>query len=98
MKGWSKLVLESDSTYVISLFQDTNLVIPWKFKANWDWLQKKIKDIEFVASHVYREGNAVTDAISAYDTREEYIWWEDIPDFILNLAAKDRYMKHFRFC
>lgn len=96
MKGWSKIVLESDSTYVVSLFNNNDSEIPWKYRANWDWLSEKIREIEFVAMHVYREGNKVADAISTYDTKDDFIWWDNIPNFILNLAARDRHMEYFR--
>lgn len=95
MKELSNIVLESDSTYVVSLFNNTNSVIPWKYRSLWAWMMGKLQDVEFMATHIYREGNTVADAISIFRTSEDYIWWDDIPEFILQLAAKDRYMEYF---
>lgn len=97
MKGWRKLILEADSMHVVSLFQNQDAAeIPWKFKAVWDWMNEMLCDVEFWATHIYREGNTVADAISTNKMEGNYCWWDEVPNFILQLAAKDRYMEYYR--
>lgn len=98
MKGWPKIVLESDSTYVVSLFNDPNSVVPWKYRFSWAWMTEKLQDVDFMAKHSYREGNKMADYISTFCSSNNYIWWDNIPEFIMQLAAKDEYLEYFRSC
>ena len=34
-KGWDRLWLESDSAYVVQLFQSRSLEVPWKLRNRW---------------------------------------------------------------
>lgn len=96
MLGWTKIHLESDSTYVVSLFGKKNLKVPWKFRSCWDWLQEKLSDKEFHVSHIFREGNSVADAISTFQDFDRFIWWNEVPDFLASLVANDRHLEYFR--
>lgn len=31
-QGWTQLVLELDSAYIVSLFQNPEMVVPWKYR------------------------------------------------------------------
>lgn len=48
---------------------------------------KFLPGVEFKVTHVYREGNAVTDAISKFQDFDHFIWWDSPPSFILELAT-----------
>lgn len=61
-------------------------------------MQSRLQNVELKVNHIYREGNFVADAISNFKDFDRYIWWDQVPEFILHLAEKDRCMEFFRFC
>lgn len=56
-------------------------------------MQEQLQDVNFKAIHIYREDNKVAYAIFTYQDFENFIWWDSISEFILNLADKDKYTK-----
>lgn len=82
---------------MVSCFEALNTKIPWRVRSQWEWLQERLLSITFKVGHIYREENTVADAISKYPNFRNYIWRDVIPDFIYDLAAKDRYMEYFRY-
>lgn len=70
--GWSKIVLESDSTYVVSLLRGDSTV-PYRYRFIWTWMKELLVDIDLTVVHVYREGNSVADAISTFGDFEDFI-------------------------
>lgn len=59
-------------------------------------MQSRLQNVELKANHIYREGNAVADAIANFKDYDNYIWWDQVPEFILQLFEKDRFMEFFR--
>lgn len=41
-------------TKIVSLFQNSELAVPWKFRAR---MQEFLQGVDFKAVHIYREGN-----------------------------------------
>lgn len=56
--------------------------------------KKKLLDNDFSVGHVFKEGNIIADVISTFQEYDTYIWWHDIPESILRIAAKDRYKEY----
>lgn len=61
---WTKLWIESDSSYVVSIFSSNQVVVSWKFKAHFCNCIHFNRMIEFQISHIYQEGNKVADNLS----------------------------------
>lgn len=95
LHGWRQIFLESDSTYIVGLFIGSSKSIPWHFIGKWRWMKEMPVGSCFNVGHIYREGNSVADALSTYNGLDDYIWRDCPPDFVLNLAAKDRYLEYF---
>ena len=95
-KGWNKLWLESDSTYVVQLFLTRSVEVPWKYKNRWRNVLHLLSTMTFQVTNIYREGNAVADALSKHLTEQV---WNGYPDFILPFLGKDMSVTpHFRYC
>lgn len=63
LKGYYNVWLESDSQLVILVFKSIN-VIPWSLRNRWyNWIVR-LRDMRFVVSHIYREGNACADSLA----------------------------------
>ncbi|XP_057803087.1 uncharacterized protein LOC131018376 [Salvia miltiorrhiza] len=72
-RGWHKLWLEADSSYVVSLLQQRSMEVPWRFISYWKETLARLHEITFRVSHIYREGNVVAD-IMANPARQEGFW------------------------
>ncbi|XP_057811539.1 uncharacterized protein LOC131025771 [Salvia miltiorrhiza] len=69
-RGWRKLWLESDSTYVVELLRKKLMEVPWRFLTSWKATIAFLNNFELRVSHIYREGNAAAD-IMAHNSRHE---------------------------
>jgi len=55
-KNWLNFWLESDSMLVVRAFSNDSIV-PWCVSNRWFNCKKLLMDMNFVVSHIYREGN-----------------------------------------
>ncbi|XP_055961091.1 uncharacterized protein LOC130015304 [Mercurialis annua] len=62
--GFQFVWLECDSIYVVNLFKRKDMQIPWKLRVKWIACLKYINSINFVVSHIFREGNGVADILA----------------------------------
>lgn len=95
-RGWNRIYLETNSSYVVSIFRRNEVVLPWKFQARREWMMEFLQGTELNVNHIYREGNAVADAISKFKDFDRFICWDSPPSFILDLAERDRFTEYFR--
>ncbi|XP_057779485.1 uncharacterized protein LOC130998068 [Salvia miltiorrhiza] len=86
-RGWHKLWLEADSLYVVKLLEDRSLAVPWRFYAAWKITLARLNDITFRVSHIFREGNAVADAMANLTQPEG--WWPFGIEAIRKLVVAD---------
>ena len=77
-QGWTRLWLETDSTYVWGLLQQRSLTVPWRFRNRWLSALSLIQDMDFRVSHIYREGNSVADALASLPL--EGFWTHTLQD------------------
>jgi len=63
LKGYQNVWLESDSQLVILAFKFLS-VIPWSLRNRWYNCIVRLRDMRFVVSHIYREGNACADSLA----------------------------------
>ncbi|XP_050222822.1 uncharacterized protein LOC126672915 [Mercurialis annua] len=80
--GFQFVWLECDSIYVVNLFKRRDMQIPWKLRLRWIACLKYINSIQFVVSHIFREGNAVADDLARHGALNNGVfWWNQSPDF-----------------
>ena len=64
--GWCNLWLECDSTWVVNLFQTCSTNVPWVVRLQWDYCLYDFGGMNFIVSHIYREGNGVADRLAKF--------------------------------
>ncbi|KAK2410659.1 hypothetical protein QL285_046012 [Trifolium repens] len=57
LKGWWNLWLETDSMMATLAFKDSSM-IHWHFRNRWFNCMVLLKDMNFIITHIYREGNS----------------------------------------
>lgn len=62
-KNWKKIWLEMDSSLVVQSFSNINLV-PWRLKSRWLNIISFTNSIDFMVTHIFREGNACAYSLS----------------------------------
>lgn len=97
-RGWRNLWLECDSKLVIDSFSNPNIV-PWKLKNRWLNCMVLSKEMFFLRSHIYREGNNCADKLANFGTTiHGMVWWDLAPSFILHDFSRDRTgLPNYRF-
>jgi len=62
-KNWSNFWLETDSMLVVQAFRNQGIV-PWQLRNRWCNCLRITSNMNFLVSHVFREGNACADALA----------------------------------
>ncbi len=100
LKGFQSVWLESDSQLVNLAFK-SNLVVPWCLRNRWQNCLVRLRNMRFVVSHIYREGNACADSLANLGLSFpsfELFWYDIIPDLIKGEYIRNRLgMPNFRF-
>ncbi|XP_057808895.1 uncharacterized protein LOC131023373 [Salvia miltiorrhiza] len=78
-RGWRRLWLEADSSYVVNLLQNRGMDVPWRFRTYWKDTLRRLEDFVFTVTHIYREGNTAAD-IMAHSSRREGWWSNEIEE------------------
>ena len=97
--NWSNLWVETDSMYLVHLFNSGVGRIPWCFRNRWLRAVKMASNMNVTISHIYREGNCVADKLaSRASSSQNQIWWMEISDNLAPLAYRDHIdLPYFRF-
>ncbi|CAJ2628490.1 unnamed protein product [Trifolium pratense] len=81
-RNWNNLWLETDSTLVVMAFKSSELV-PWELSNRWMNCNLLTRNMNFVVSHVYREGNQCADGLANIGLNLDRLTiWFDIPSEI----------------
>lgn len=75
------------SRYVVDLFTQRSLDVPWKLLGRWRATLHYISGMDFMLSHIFREGNHVADRLSKMDSFS--LWWETPPQEITQNLLQD---------
>ena len=96
--NWNYLWLECDSALVVNAFKNKYL-IPWKLRNRWEKCLSSVSKMNFVVSHVYREGNCCADLLANIGLSLSHLKiWMDIPNCIKGAFGRDRLgMPNYRF-
>ncbi|RHN73363.1 putative ribonuclease H-like domain, ankyrin repeat-containing domain-containing protein [Medicago truncatula] len=95
---WNFLWLESDSALVVNAFKNHSL-IPWRLRNRWNNCLHIVSSINFMVTHVYREGNCCADALANIGlTLDHLTIWLDMPACIRGYYVQNRLgLPGFRF-
>jgi len=92
LKGFQNVWLKSDSQLVILSFKSIS-VVPWCLRNRWQNCLFRIRNMRFVVTHIYREGNACVDSLANLGLSfpsSELFWSDYIPDFIRGEYIRNR--------
>lgn len=95
-KNWTYIILETDSIYVVNIFQDAAPVIPWRERLLWDVWVRIRGNVSLEVKHVFREVNQTADCLAK--SRMEAVWFGNPPTFIDSLLRDDLNKEFFRQC
>ncbi|XP_058776647.1 uncharacterized protein LOC131650967 [Vicia villosa] len=88
-KNWNNLWLETDSTLVVLAFSKPHMV-PWAFRSRWENVINHTKSINFLVTHIYREGNYCADRLANIGLHVQgFTWWDVVHREILMEFAKN---------
>lgn len=81
-RDWQSLWLESDSKLVVNALKNITQV-PWKLRNRWENCIPVTKNMNFMVSHVFREGNDCADMFANIGLNSNCLTiWLDIPECI----------------
>jgi ribonuclease HI len=81
--NWRNLWLETDSELVVSAFKNPDKLVSWSLRNRWHNALFLIRQMNFVVSHIFREGNVAADSLANHGLVLNYVlFWHDPPDFI----------------
>jgi len=63
-RHWKNLWIETDSTLVVMAFKSSSL-IPWSLKNIWKNCKLITAGMNFIVSHIYKEGNQCGDSLAS---------------------------------
>jgi len=79
-KNWTNLWLETDSKHVTLAFKNKEMV-PWSLGNRWLNCLDDIKQMNFLISHVYREGNSCADSLANVGLALSlFVWFPSLPE------------------
>lgn len=96
---WQNLWLECDSILVIQAIQNFSIV-PWRLRNRWENCLRITRSMNFLATHVFREGNTCADVLANVGLTASHLRvWLDIPDCVRETFGKNKIgLPFYRFC
>jgi hypothetical protein len=89
-RNWKNLWLESDSSLVVLAFKSIDLV-PWELSSRLKNCLKITSGMNFVVSHVYREGNQCADGLANLGLSiDRFTIWNELPQEIRSFFVDNR--------
>jgi ribonuclease HI len=98
-RGWNNLWIESDSMVATWALKSPSL-IPWQLRNRWESCLQKLNSMNFMLTHIYREGNHCADKLASLGlSRFDFTWWSCLPFEISSGFFRNRSgLAYFRFC
>jgi ribonuclease HI len=99
-KNWLNLWLESDSSLVVAAFKNPSNLVPWPLRNRWKNVQVLVRSLNFIVSHICREGNKVADLFANQGlSLSSLSCWFNPPSFSLDCLLKNKLgLPNFRLC
>jgi ribonuclease HI len=91
--------IETDSTLVVAAFNNPSKPVPWPLRNRWRNVLVMIQSLNFIVSHICREGNKVADLFANHGlTLSSCTYWNDPPLFSLDDMNKNKLgLPNFRY-
>jgi len=87
---WNSFWLEFDSILVVVNFKKNYSLVPWQLRNIWNNYLLKTRNMNFLVTRVYREGNHFTDALANVGLSLCHLTiWFEVPLYI-----RSHYVKH----
>lgn len=96
--SWNNLWLELHSMLVVNAFKNKALV-PWRLKNRWENCMITVSNMNFIISHIYREGNQCVDHLAnlGLSCNVPSIWMQ-IPNSLTSFFVQNKLgIPNFRF-
>lgn len=96
-RGWRNVWIETDSSLVVMAFNKDSM-IPCGFRNRWRNCKHLLYKMNFLVTHVYREGNRCADKLASIGLDLHGITiWLCLPEFLISLFLLDKQgMPNFR--
>jgi ribonuclease HI len=97
-KSWRNLWLETDSKVVMLAFSSSFLV-PWRIRNRWANCLLKTRQMNFIVSHIYREGNTCADLLAEIGLGiNGSLWWDNVLGVIRQAVIRNKLgLPNYRF-
>lgn len=80
----------TDSKLVVLAFQSGSIV-PWQLRQRWKYCLFTIQSMDFVVSHIFREGNHCADKLANLGiSLIDLVWLNDVHNSIIDDFAKNK--------
>jgi ribonuclease HI len=80
---WTNLWLESDSSSVVAAFHNPTKPVAWCLRNRWKNALYMTTQMNFMVSHIYREGNQVADLLANHGLSIlSIVYWNNLPLFV----------------
>jgi ribonuclease HI len=90
--NWRNLWLETDSALVLLAFTNPDFHVSWSLRNRWLNALILIRQMNFIVSHVFREGNQVADSLANHCLAlNSIMFWNVLPLFIKDSFDKNMY-------
>jgi ribonuclease HI len=89
--NWKNLWLETDSELVVLAFKNPDFHVAWALRNRWHNALVLLRQMNFVVSHIFREGNVVADCLANYGlSLNSVLFWHSPPLFIKDSFVKNK--------
>jgi ribonuclease HI len=98
--NWHRLWIESDSLLVVSAFNHPDKQVAWSISNRWRNTIYKVKQMNVIVTHIFREGNQVADIFANHGLSIDSIaFWFDLPYFARECFVRNKQgSPSFRIC
>jgi ribonuclease HI len=80
---WTNLWIESDSSSVVAAFHNQTKSVAWSLRNRWQNALYMTTQMNFMVSHIYREGNQVADLMANHGLSIlSIVYWNNLPLFV----------------
>jgi hypothetical protein len=89
--NWNHLWLETDSMLVVNAFKNQNKIVAWPLRNRWKNALAVTRQMNFLISRVYREGNKVADLMANFGlTLSSFTSLHVAPLFIYDILMSNK--------
>jgi ribonuclease HI len=95
----NNLWLETDSSLVVLAFKNPDFLVTWSLRNRWQNVLTKLRQMNFIVSHICREGNQVADSLANYGLNlNSILFLHDLPLFVKNSFDRNKLgLANYRF-